>query len=55
MRIQQRVTPYEKTCKWKTGLIDQAKESKVVYLSADCNVSPLLEADFHLYVEYYIM
>ena len=40
MRIQQKVTPFEKTCKWKPGLINQANESKVVYLSADCNASP---------------
>ena len=37
MRIQQKVDSYEKSCKWKTGLIDQANGSKVVYLSADPN------------------
>ena len=40
MRIQQKVTLYEKIRKWKTGLIDQANGSKVVYLSADHNASP---------------
>ena len=39
MRIQQKVVSYEKICKWKTGLIGQANESKVVYLSADPNAS----------------
>ena len=40
MRIQQKVVSYEKICKWKTGLIGQANESKVVYLSADPNADP---------------
>ena len=40
MRIQQKVSLYEKICKWKTGLIDHANGSKVVYLSADLNVGP---------------
>ena len=40
MRIQQKVALYEKICKWKTGLIDQADGSKVVYLSADPNAGP---------------
>ena len=40
MRIQQKVALYEKICKWKTGLIDQADGSKVVYLSADPNADP---------------
>ena len=40
MRIQQKVTPYEKIRKWKTGLIGQADGSKVVHLSADPNASP---------------
>ena len=40
MRIQQKVALYEKIRKWKTGLIDQAKGSKVVYLSADPNAGP---------------
>ena len=40
MRIQQKVDPYEKICKWKADLIGQANRSKVVYLSADPNVGP---------------
>ena len=40
MRIQQKITLYEKIRKWKTGLIDQANESKVVYLSADPDAGP---------------
>ena len=40
MRIQQKFTLYEKICKWKTGLINQANKSKVVYLSADANAGP---------------
>ena len=40
MRIQKKVASYEKIRKWKTGLIDQANGSKVVYLSADLNVGP---------------
>ena len=47
--IQQKVSSYEKNCKWKTGLIDQANGSKVEYLSANP------KADFDLYVEYYVM
>ena len=35
MRIQQIVASYEKSHKWKIGLIGQANKSKVVYLSAD--------------------
>ena len=41
MKIQQEVTSYEKICKWKTGFIDQANVSKVMYLSADPNADPL--------------
>ena len=37
MRIQQKVTLYEKIRNWKTG---QANGSKVVSLSADPNVVP---------------
>ena len=40
MRIQEKIASYEKIRKWKTGLIDQANESKVVYLSADPDASP---------------
>ena len=40
MRIQQKVTLYEKIRKWKAGLIGQANGSKVVSLSADPNVGP---------------
>ena len=40
MRIQQKVALYKKICKWKTGLINHANGSKVVYLSADPNVGP---------------
>ena len=40
MRIQQKVASYENICKWKTGLIGQANEGKVVYLSADPNAGP---------------
>ena len=40
MRIQQKFTLCEKICKWKTGLINQANKSKVVYLSADANAGP---------------
>ena len=39
MRIQQKAS-YKNICKWKTGLIDQANGSKVVYLSADPNPGP---------------
>ena len=35
MRIQQKVTSYEKIREWKTSLIDQANGSKVVHLSDD--------------------
>ena len=48
MRIQQKAASYENIRKWKTGLIGQAKGSKVVYLSADLNTGPL-KTDFHLY------
>ena len=41
MRIQQKVTLYEKICKWKTGSICHAKGSKVLYLSGDPNAGPL--------------
>ena len=37
MRIQQKVALYEKTRKWKTGLIGQANGNKVAHLSADPN------------------
>ena len=37
MRIQQKVTSYEKIHKWKSSLIGQANGSKVVDLSADPN------------------
>ena len=37
MRIQQKVLSSEKIRKWKTGLIGQANETKVVHLSADPN------------------
>ena len=40
MKIQQKVTLYEKICKWKTGLIDQANGSKLVHLSDDPNAGP---------------
>ena len=40
MRMQQKAASYEKIRKWKTGLIDQANGSKVVYLSADLNAGP---------------
>ena len=40
MRIQQKVTSFEKICKWKAGLIGQANRSLVVYLSADPNAGP---------------
>ena len=40
MRIQQKFDSYEKIRKWKTGLIDQANGSNVVYLSADPNAGP---------------
>ena len=40
MRIQEKIASYEKIRKWKTGLIDQANESKVVYLSADPDAGP---------------
>ena len=40
MRIQQKVASYKKIRKWKTGSIDQANGSKVVYLSADPNAGP---------------
>ena len=40
MTFQQKVDSYEKTCKWKTGLIGQSNRSKVVYLSADVNAGP---------------
>ena len=53
MRILQKVTSSKKIHKWKTGLIDQANESKLVYLSADSNVA-LLKVNCHLYVEYYL-
>ena len=37
MRIQEKVTSYEKIRKWKTGLIGQADGNKVAYLSAEPN------------------
>ena len=37
MRIQQKVTSYEKIRKWKTSLIGQANRSKILNLSADPN------------------
>ena len=40
MRIQQKVASYEKTRKWKTGLIGQANGSKVAYLSVAPNAGP---------------
>ena len=32
MRIQQKVASYEKIHQWKTGLIDQANQSKIKYI-----------------------
>ena len=43
MRIPQKVASYENIRTWKTGLIDQANGSKVVYLSADLNAAPFKE------------
>ena len=54
MRIQQKVALYEKICKWKTGLMDQAIGSKVVYLSADPNEGPCKDW-FPLVLEHYIL
>ena len=40
MRIQQKVTSYEKFVSGKSSLIDQAKGRKVVHLSAEPNAGP---------------
>ena len=40
MRIQQKVTSYEKFVSGKSGLIDQAKGRKVVHLSVEPNAGP---------------
>ena len=40
MRIQQKVTSYEKIRKSKTAFTGQANGSIVVYLSADSNAGP---------------
>ena len=55
MRIQQNVTLNEKILKLKTHLISQANGSKVVCIYLLTLMPAFLKADFHLYVEYYIM
>ena len=58
LKFNKKVASNEKICKRKTGLISQTNvvylTNKVVYLTADPNMGPF-KADFHLYIERYIM